>query len=174
MSCDEPVKNGCEIYEIFHVSLHILFKLKGFPNFAPFNSYPRKNDDYLLTWNAFRISDPSTLIPQKTMITPRHLRHTRVRMRNENEKMLIRIATYQSLLLQQIKCTRLLEMAGWIGTESITEDWPQRDRNFGKFVLLSMKYRFACYNFYRDFACPIKAIKCFILCVFFNCTGPWI
>ena len=108
VSCDEPVKNGCEIYEIFHVSLHILFKLKGFPNFAPFNSYPRKNDDYLLTWNAFRISDPSTLIPQKTMITPRHLRHTSVRMRNENEKMLIRIATYQSLLLQQIKCTTVI------------------------------------------------------------------
>ena len=29
-----------------------------------------------------------------------------------------------------------------------------------------MKYIFACYIFYRHFACPIKAIKCFILRVF--------
>lgn len=47
----------------------LLLHLECSPNFGPLDSYPRRNDDYHLTGNAFRISEPSTLIRQKTMIS---------------------------------------------------------------------------------------------------------
>ena len=43
--------------------------LKCIPNFGPLNSYPRKNDDYHLTWDAFRISDTPTLILQENDVS---------------------------------------------------------------------------------------------------------